>query len=55
MREDEGDSELERAPPDKPSEEASMWLSRINRGLRPDEVAGLREIVQIVGDQQADE
>jgi transmembrane sensor len=40
MLEDNG---LESSRPDRVQEEASMWLSRVGRGLRPDEAAGLRE------------
>ena len=38
-----GDADLRSAQPDKVREEASMWLARLDRGLRPDEAAGLRE------------
>jgi len=41
--ETERDPDLEWGTPDPQSEEASMWLARINRGLRSEEVAGLRE------------
>jgi transmembrane sensor len=38
------DKDLESSsPPDRVQEEASMWLSRLGRGLRPEEAAGLRE------------
>jgi transmembrane sensor len=40
---DSGDSELQGSQPDKAHEQASMWLARLDRGLRPDEAAGLRE------------
>jgi transmembrane sensor len=47
MREDvhdpERDPELQWDSVDPQNEEASMWLTRINRGLRPEEVDGLRE------------
>jgi len=43
MLEDNG---LEGSQPDRVQEEASMWLSRLGRGLRPEEAAGLREWLQ---------
>lgn len=57
MREDKSDSdrdpELEWGAPDPQSEEASMWLTRINRGLRSEEVAGLREWLKAAQNRQA--
>lgn len=46
MLEDSGDTELHGSQPDKASEQASMWLARLDRGLRPEEAAGLREWLQ---------
>jgi transmembrane sensor len=42
MREDMSDDELPESAPDEASQSASMWLARINRGLRPNEAAELR-------------
>lgn len=57
MRQDahdpERDQELQWESPDPQSEEASMWLTRINRGLRSEEVAGLREWLKASKNRQA--
>src|SRR3954454_3561016 len=46
MREDM-DNDLPESPPDEASQSASMWLARINRGLRPNEAAGLRAWLKV--------
>jgi transmembrane sensor len=43
MMDGSGDTESSEAQPDKVREEASMWLARLDRGLRPEEATGLRE------------
>ena len=47
MLEDGSDTELPESPPDEASQAASMWLARINRGLRPAEVAELRAWLKV--------
>src|SRR5690242_3798724 len=37
------DSNPDGSQPDPVQEQASMWLSRLGRGLRPEEATGLRE------------
>ena len=43
MLKDDRETDLEGAQPDPVREEASVWLSRLERGLRPEEASGLRE------------
>jgi len=47
MLKDSSNSELPESPPDETSAAASIWLARINRGLRPDEVAELRAWLKV--------
>jgi len=47
MREDMSDNELLDSAPDEASQSASMWLARINRGLRPDEATELRAWLKV--------
>jgi transmembrane sensor len=47
MLKDSSDTELPESPPDETSKAASIWLARINRGLRPEEVAELRTWLKV--------
>jgi len=47
MREDMSDDDLTGSAPDEASQSASMWLARINRGLRPGEAAELRAWLKV--------
>ena len=47
MLTDGSDTELPESPLDETGKAASMWLARIDRGLRPDEVAELRAWLKV--------